>query len=216
MNSKIRDYTGQDIDVQYDVKRCIHARECVSRLSAVFDIDKRPWIQPDNAPADTLAETIEHCPTGALHFRRKDGGAAEETPAENTIRLEANGPLYLRGDLRITLSDGSTMTETRAALCRCGASSNKPFCDNTHKDTGFAAEATYAANELKILEETTTPLEIHPAQNGPVLIDGAFELLNGAGEVVFRGTQAALCRCGGSTNKPFCDGTHHRLNFVAD
>ena len=77
MANKIRRYTSADIDVTYDVKRCIHAAECVRGLPAVFDTKKRPWVQPDKANADTVAEVILRCPSGALHYERKDGGAAE-------------------------------------------------------------------------------------------------------------------------------------------
>ena len=54
------------------------------------------------------------------------------------LRASENGPLLLRGDVRIFDSDGRLLYEgERAALCRCGGSSNKPFCDGTHKTNGF-------------------------------------------------------------------------------
>jgi len=53
----------------------------------------------------------------------------------------ANGPLYLRGRIRIEGPDGRVIREdTRVALCRCGASENKPFCDNSHRRVAFQAE----------------------------------------------------------------------------
>lgn len=54
----------------YDVKRCIHARECVTDLPDVFDPDKRPWIDSDNTDVNELADVIMECPTGALQFER--------------------------------------------------------------------------------------------------------------------------------------------------
>ena len=98
MPSHIRKYTGEQIDVTYDAQRCIHVGECLWRLPAVFDTSKRPWVQTDRAPADQVAATVLACPSGALHYERKDGEAAEPIPAHNTIRLVKNGPLYVRGD----------------------------------------------------------------------------------------------------------------------
>lgn len=138
MDEKIRAYEGDDVIVRYSVRRCIHAEECVHGLPGVFDPQQRPWIDPDGAPADAVAAVILRCPTGALHYERKDGGAEEPIPEENTIRVAPDGPLYVRGDLEITTPDGTVLLrETRAALCRCGASKIKPFCDNSHEDIGF-------------------------------------------------------------------------------
>ena len=217
MEQKLRDYTGKDITIRYDLKRCIHAKECVRGVPAVFDVDKRPWIQPDQAPADDSATVIERCPTGALHYERHDGGPAETTPSENTIRLQANGPLYVRGDISISDEAGNVLLQdTRVALCRCGASHNKPLCDNSHLDADFAAPGTPERTDLDMPEMPTSgKINVTPAANGPLIINGHFELLNAAQEVVYRGENTALCRCGGSKNKPFCDGSHHIIGFVA-
>ena len=56
-------YQGRDIDVTFELKRCIHAAECGRRLQSVFDVAKRPWVQPDNATADQVQETIDNCPS---------------------------------------------------------------------------------------------------------------------------------------------------------
>ena len=78
------------------------------------------------------------CPTGALHFERLDGGSQEPQPTETTIDARPNGPLYVRGNLRITGPGGRLIREdTRLALCRCGHSENKPFCDGSHRRVGF-------------------------------------------------------------------------------
>lgn len=136
--SEPRPYTSPDITVTYDIKRCIHARECVRRLPQVFDVDKRPWIQPDHASADEIAETIHHCPTGALQYTRHDGGLAEPIPEETTIQVRPNGPLFVRGNVKVTDANGTVLSDSvRVALCRCGQSENKPFCDSTHRKIGF-------------------------------------------------------------------------------
>ncbi|MDX1993478.1 MAG: CDGSH iron-sulfur domain-containing protein [bacterium] len=219
MSNEFRDYSSDDITVQYSVKRCIHAAECVRRLPQVFDTNKRPWIQPANASADDIADMIPNCPSGALRYQRKDGGSVEAVPQHNTLRLAENGPLYLRGSLEIQDSSGNVLsTDTRVALCRCGASSNKPYCDNSHKDIGFTAAPVTSVNAT-FPESAAQPagqVVVTPAQNGPLLLQGNVELLDAKGGVVFQGDKAALCRCGGSQNKPFCDGTHNTIGFLAD
>lgn len=62
----------------------------------------------------------------------------------NTARIEPcpNGPLLVRGDFELTDADGDAIEPTRrtVALCRCGMSAIKPFCDGTHKATGFRTD----------------------------------------------------------------------------
>ena len=60
------------------------------------------------------------------------------------------------------------------------------------------------------------PLNVTPLKNGPLRARGPLEVLSGTGRTVRRVTQAMLCRCGGSANKPYCDGTHARNGFTAD
>ena len=218
MSGKINDYEGENIIVRYDLKRCIHAAECVKGLPRVFDPDRKPWVTPDGAVADDVAEVISRCPTGALHFQRKDGGSPEATPQANTVDIARDGPLYLRGDIRLAGSDGDVFLEdTRVALCRCGASRNKPYCDGRHAEMGFsdqgaltktgsAAEDFVAGGELRVA----------PSPNGPLLLRGAVEIRSAEGGASFRSQKAALCRCGASKNKPFCDGSHKEIGFSAE
>jgi len=216
MADKVHKYSGARIDVTYDSKRCIHAAECVKRLSIVFDRQARPWIQPENAPADTISAVIAHCPSGALAYERKDSGPNEPVPAPNTILLNENGPLYVRGKVTLKHPNGEIIVEgKRMALCRCGASQNKPFCDNRHKAIGYNAPGGMmnADREGMFDSSGVNDLTITPSTNGPYELFGDFEILNAAGETIFKGSEAALCRCGGSQDKPFCDGTHEQIGF---
>lgn len=214
MAGKTHEYAGDKITVRYEVKRCIHAEECVHGLPAVFDPQGRPWVQPDGATVDEVAAIILRCPTGALHFERKDGGAIETAPDENVVRISPNGPLYVRGDVQITSPDGRViLQDTRIALCRCGASKNKPFCDNTHLQIAFqdAAMAKPAPMEDAVTGEKK--LRITPSANASLHFAGALEIRNAENEIIFRGDEACLCRCGASQNKPFCDGSHSKVGF---
>jgi CDGSH-type Zn-finger protein len=62
-------------------------------------------------------------------------------------------------------------------------------------------------------------IQIQARENGPYLVTGAFTLVDADGTEYDlserKGKAIALCRCGGSTTKPFCDGTHSRTGFAA-
>ena len=179
-------YTSDSIDVTYNVKRCIHAKECVRGLPQVFDTDKRPWIQPSEASPDALAQVIERCPTGALHYQRKDNGPGETPDTINTLQTVVDGPIYVRGHITFTASDGTiTKQDSRVALCRCGASQNKPFCDNSHKSISFSAQDALA-NNLDRSDNSldgTGELTVSPSANGPLLLNGEFVLYSCDGEM---------------------------------
>jgi CDGSH-type Zn-finger protein/uncharacterized Fe-S cluster protein YjdI len=137
-----RVYANDAIEVHWEPKLCIHARTCVRRLGQVFDPERRPWVDVDGADPDEIAATVLTCPSGALHFRRLDGGAQEEPPQEMTVEPIRNGPLFVRGRIRIVDADGAVIREdTRVALCRCGQSANKPFCDGSHRRVGFSTDS---------------------------------------------------------------------------
>jgi uncharacterized Fe-S cluster protein YjdI len=136
-----RTYTGEAIEVHWEPRLCIHTQNCVRSLPQVFKADERPWVVVDGADADSVAAAVELCPTGALHYRRLDGAPQEEAPAKTTVDPRPNGPLFLRGRLSIVGDDGDVIREdTRVALCRCGGSANKPFCDGTHRRVGFTTD----------------------------------------------------------------------------
>ena len=97
----VRHYSDDAIDITYDPHRCIHAGECMRGLPAVFDSTRRPWIMPSEASANEIAHVIARCPSGALHFRRCNGGPDESLDLPTTIVPTTGGPFYVRG-LRAT------------------------------------------------------------------------------------------------------------------
>jgi len=118
----VKRYQGEHIEVTYDQARCLHAGECVRGMPAVFDTTRRPWIAPDGADAEGLA-AVSVDATGALHYTLREG-EPERPSVPTRVRLLEGGPLLLEGDLEL---DGKR--ETRAAICRCGQSTNEPYCD---------------------------------------------------------------------------------------
>ncbi|MBX2803356.1 MAG: CDGSH iron-sulfur domain-containing protein [Myxococcales bacterium] len=200
------------------------------------------------------------------------------------IEVMADGPFLVSGVDRITrLSDGSTVEASgTVALCRCGQSKNKPFCDGTHKAIGFSGakepdrvpdrRSSYAAAGITIHDnrglcahagrctdglpavfrlrtepfvdaEAGTPEEIGAtirqcpsgalsysiagqeyaihggdamvgfAPNGPYVVRGGAELVGTELPEGATTDHFALCRCGKSTNKPFCSGAHWGVDF---
>ena len=135
---RAREYTAPGITVTYEPRRCIHAAECVRGLPQVFDTAVHPWIMPEHAPADEIAAIIRRCPTGALHYTFT-ASPAEQPETPTVVEPRPDGPLFMRGDLVIRTPNGE-VRDTRAALCRCGQSGNKPFCDGTHRRVGWTSE----------------------------------------------------------------------------
>jgi uncharacterized Fe-S cluster protein YjdI/CDGSH-type Zn-finger protein len=133
-----RTYRGSGIEVSFDLARCIHVVECLRGLPEVFDAERRPWILPDEADADSVAEVVTRCPSGALQFHRLDGGPEESHPITR-VTPTRNGPLLVEGVIHVVLENGTEEILPRATLCRCGASARKPFCDNSHLGIGFVA-----------------------------------------------------------------------------
>ncbi len=206
-------FPGRQMDVTWDRRLCIHAGECTRAAGELFVSGRNPWGEPDRASADEVAEVVERCPTGALVHARRDGGPAEAPPAENVIVVADGGPLYVRGDLRIEGVPGDMPgVRTRAALCRCGRSANRPFCDNSHAAAGFDDRGAIGAADAGGAP-ASGPLVITPSPDGPLLLRGEVALVTGAGRRAARMSKAALCRCGQSANKPFCDGSHTTAGF---
>lgn len=211
--SKIREYPGEKVAVTWDERLCIHIGECGRAANELFVSGRDPWCMPDEASAEAVIDTVERCPSGALAYRRHDGGPGEAIAPDNTVVVANNGPLYLRGHLVIEGAESDMPgVAFRAALCRCGQSKNKPFCDNSHEAAGFVDRGAIGESGPG-REKAGGELEVNLAPNGPLLLQGNVQLVTSSGRVAWEGTKCALCRCGQSSNKPFCDGTHRSAGF---
>jgi uncharacterized Fe-S cluster protein YjdI len=133
----MKEYATDEIVVEWEPRLCYHSRNCVRSLPEVFDETRRPWVTIDAATADEVETAVALCPSGALRTRRL-GGEAREREQHLQICASADGPLLVSGGVTIVAANGDVLFEgERAALCRCGGSSNKPFCDGTHRTNGF-------------------------------------------------------------------------------
>ena len=99
----------------------------------------------DGATTERIIEQVRKCPSGALsYFMNAEASAGEpgKVVAESAhimeIEVTPNGPYLIKTECLIVHSDGKEETKTgTTALCRCGSSNNKPYCDGSHRKNGF-------------------------------------------------------------------------------
>ncbi len=211
--SKIEEVKGQKVVIRFEASRCIHSRNCVLGQPEVF-VANAPgaWIHPDRATPGQLAALAESCPSGAITYERLDGGPNEAPPKINVLRLRENGPLAVHAPTRL---EGRAIG-LRVTLCRCGASKAKPYCDGSHQSIGFNATGEAPTQPSTPPPRRDGPLELMPIADGPLRFVGPFEIVAGSGRTVDRCSEAFLCRCGASANKPYCDGSHKKIGFKSD
>jgi CDGSH-type Zn-finger protein/uncharacterized Fe-S cluster protein YjdI len=204
---------GKAVTVHFDGKRCVHSRNCVLDHPDVFVPNvEGEWIHPDAASAEELVRLAKNCPSGAIRCERHDGGEGEAAPIVNIVRVRENGPLAFNAPLRVRgVDDG-----LRATLCRCGASKRKPWCDGSHAEIGFSASGEPAVVASQPLAVRDGDVQVEPQKDGPLKVSGNLEIVSGTGHTVNRVSETFLCRCGQSRNKPYCDGSHRKVGFVAD
>lgn len=201
---------GKSATIEFNGELCIHARRCVLSQPAVFKANvEGPWIDPDAASAEALMHVALNCPSGAIRVSR--GGASETNPKVNTISVRENGPLAINAEIVLA----GAPIGTRATLCRCGESKNKPYCDGSHVAAAFGATGEPVTATSAALAKRDGALTITPYPNGPLGVAGPVEIISGTGRTVNRVERTALCRCGHSANKPYCDGAHAKVGFVA-
>ncbi|MDH3419926.1 MAG: CDGSH iron-sulfur domain-containing protein [Gammaproteobacteria bacterium] len=215
-DNKIVKYSGDSAEVSWHGGLCIHIGECGRAKGDLFVGGRQPWCQPDVASDEEVKDVVMRCPTGALSVTFADASNPEEASPENTVHVAYNGPLFVSGQLEIdgALADAPGL-DFRAALCRCGHSKNKPYCDNSHDGAGF--------RDFGAVGETGDPstgvggpLAIKAVKDGPLLFKGNVTISSSGGRSIWRGSQAAICRCGASANKPFCDGSHKKIGFTSE
>jgi len=209
----VEEVSTDKIILRFEARRCIHSRQCVLNAPKVFLANVQgPWLHPEEATVEHLVHVARSCPSGAISYRRLDGGEEEPAPQVNAVFLREDGPYAFQATLDIQ-GLGRTF---RATLCRCGQSKNKPFCDNSHRDAGFHATGEPASVADEPLPERGGSLQVEPTRNGPLRVTGPLEICCGTGRTVMRTQSTRLCRCGASANKPFCDGSHQRIGFCSD
>ncbi len=135
----MKEYSNKDIRVVWNPEKCIHAGECVKGLPQVFSRDRTPWINMQEASSEEIMSVVDRCPSGALTYKKVQSATEgrENMPGAN-IKVMKNGPLLVEGGCFLKNNEGTLLAEKGPyALCRCGCSGKKPFCDGTHIKVGF-------------------------------------------------------------------------------
>jgi uncharacterized Fe-S cluster protein YjdI len=145
MSSRLQVYETDQVRVTFDPATCIHSGVCLATLPAVFDISRKRWIDPKAADPEAVLAAVAECPSGALRaalvtsVHQAIGAQPRPATLEATtatglmITVRRNGSLLVEGPFRVVDSEGHVLREgDKCALCRCGHSRNKPFCDNSH------------------------------------------------------------------------------------
>lgn len=135
----IKKYTNGEVTIVWKPGICIHSTICFKGLPEVFDPRKRPWVSPENASTQSIIEQVRKCPSGALSYYLNEGNMTiKEESTGVIIEISPDGPLLVQGDFRLKDINGSLTEKSNiTALCRCGSSANKPFCDGSHRRIGF-------------------------------------------------------------------------------
>jgi uncharacterized Fe-S cluster protein YjdI len=134
-------YTNGEVTIVWKPDVCIHSTLCWKGLTEVFNPKERPWIKPTGATTERIIEQVRKCPSGALsYFLNQEEGKEIVAEAAQMVDVEIslNGPILIKTECVIQHSDGRSETKKgTTALCRCGQSSNKPYCDGTHRKVEF-------------------------------------------------------------------------------
>ena len=144
MREVVKKYSNGEVTVVWTSKLCTHSGNCVRGLPEVFNLEKHPWINVSASETETVAQQVRRCPSGALSYFMNENEAKAETQADGkadpvVIDITENGPVVIRGPVIIRDAKGrESKRETDTALCRCGSSGNKPYCDGSHKKIGFS------------------------------------------------------------------------------
>ena len=135
------------------------------------------------------------------------------TVIATTVYVQPDGPYIVTGHFRLH-ARGAPRDDASVVLCRCGRSSNKPYCDGTHTRIGFVDAGVLPGDAESNGSIVAGALVITPRPNGPLKCAGSMKV-SGAGGRIRQSYDICLCRCGGSATKPFCDGTHRKIGFVS-
>jgi uncharacterized Fe-S cluster protein YjdI len=142
MTEITKKYSNEDITIVWKPSVCTHSTLCwkgEKGLKQVFNPMEKPWIKPEGGTTNEIIERVNNCPSGAISFYyNNEQNPATETKTESIVEAMPNGPLLVYGNIIVKHSNGEKVQKNKVtAFCRCGASSNKPYCDGTHTKNGF-------------------------------------------------------------------------------
>jgi uncharacterized Fe-S cluster protein YjdI len=128
-------YPKEDISVVWQPHLCIHSTRCFTGLPEVFNPRVRPWINPEGSSREAIINQVAQCPSGALSIKSDKSDTPDQSvPVNAQIKINATGPYMVKGPIELINENGDVIEKKENfSLCRCGHSSNKPFCDGSHR-----------------------------------------------------------------------------------
>jgi CDGSH-type Zn-finger protein len=128
-------YGGDGLTMTDDRTLCSRAGFCRNRFTSVWEMMEET---SDPEIREQVTAMVSRCPSGRLQYSTTDDQVPVEAELSPAVGVEPNGPYVVRGGVRIMSEDGGAWeVRNRVALCRCGESANKPFCDGSHERIGF-------------------------------------------------------------------------------
>ncbi len=134
---KTKEYSNGELTIVWEPGICSHSEVCINCLPKVYNPYGKPWITIEKATTAELRTQLDKCPSGALSYYMNNEGK-NTSSAEVKVEIKPNGPLIITGALEVIDANGNSESKNKkTAFCRCGASSNKPYCDGSHNNIGF-------------------------------------------------------------------------------
>ena len=141
-----KEFSNGEVTVFWQAEKCIHSANCLIGLPGVFSPKKKPWINVHAADSKEIMKVVDTCPSRALIYLKSNKlvtSKPREKPKKKAkfarIQILKNGPALVTGNfiIRDIKKKKVKIDSEVAALCRCGGSKKKPFCDGSHITVGF-------------------------------------------------------------------------------
>jgi uncharacterized Fe-S cluster protein YjdI len=142
----VKEFSNGEVTVFWKSDLCIHSANCLIRLPEVFNSKKKPWINIHASNSKDIMKAVDTCPSRALTYLKstkfvtsKPRATAKMKPKFARIQILRNGPALVTGNfiVRDAKKKKIQIENEVVALCRCGGSKKKPFCDGSHQKIGF-------------------------------------------------------------------------------
>ena len=140
------EYTNGEITVFWRSDLCIHSANCLLGLPRVFNSKRKPWINLTGTDSKEIMKVVDSCPSRALTYLKstsfriqKPRKTKRQTPKFARVQILKDGPALVTGNfiVRDVNKKKIRLESEVVALCRCGHSVKKPFCDGSHLTNGF-------------------------------------------------------------------------------
>ena len=122
----------------------------------------------------------------------------------NELLVTSGGPLRMTGNITLIDEDGRVTHSNNLSLCRCGSSKNSPICDDKHLDIEFFDNGAIGQMSDWMPVNRPQTITVTCVKNGPLKFRGYLRIYNKRGQECIT-MNGALCRCGKSSKKPFCE-----------